>query len=83
MSDISDGLTYCQVGYDGVNLETLEELSLKEVVLVESLLTPGLQTIIKYDSAPNTPKIAQNFEEFKGAIATVGITRPILKNHQD
>lgn len=78
MPHTADGLTFCNVGFEGVSDNTLQELSLREVVLVESLLTPGLQTIIKYDSAPHVTEEPQNFEEFKGAIATVEVSRPLL-----
>ena len=56
------------------------DLSPKEITLTESLLTPGLQTAITFQSYAHNPLI-KNLDTFKAAIADIKIGKPILKNY--
>jgi hypothetical protein len=55
---------------------TLSELTLREVTLAESLLTPGLQTRIKFHSGIHV--LGKNYDDFKNSIVNLTINRPIL-----
>jgi hypothetical protein len=58
----------------------LNDFTVGEVVMMESLLTPGLQTSIKVHSyLHNIPK--KDLDLFKNSIATIKINRPILKRY--
>jgi len=82
MSDYSEALQLSQdrsevgmsISFNGVSSSELNELTPKEVYLGESLLTPGLQTIIKFDSyihsIPN-----KNFETFKNADVSIKLEK--------
>lgn len=54
----------------------LQELTIREIVLIESLLTPGLQTAIKCHSYLHSP--VKNLDSFRNSIAELYIKRPIL-----
>lgn len=59
----------------------LTDFTVQEVVLMESLLTPGLQTAIKVHShLHNLP--AKNLDNWKNIIANLKITRPILEAYK-
>jgi hypothetical protein len=57
--------------------ELFFDLSIKEVNLSESLLTPGLQTSVTLQSYFHNPLI-KNLDKFKSAVADITIQRPIL-----
>lgn len=52
-------------------------LTPKEITLTESLLTPGLQTSISFQSYSHNP-IIKNLDEFKTSIVDVKIVKPVL-----
>lgn len=54
----------------------LTEFTVREVVLVESLLTPGLQTSVKVHSFLHSP--VKDLDKFKNATISLKINRPIL-----
>jgi hypothetical protein len=56
---------------------TLFDLTLKEVTLAESLLTPGLQTSLKFQSTIHTPN--KNYDDFKNSVLNMIIDRPVLE----
>lgn len=61
---------------------TLLDLSVKEIILAESLLTPGLQTTVKFHSMVHQKyeETIKDFDGFKNAILNLKITRPVLKD---
>ena len=62
------------------NPADMQDLSFKELVLAESLLTPGLQTSLKFDSyIHNNP--VKNFDRLKGKRINISLVRPILANY--
>lgn len=67
--------------YFPVSDNILDDFTVQEITLVESLLTPGIQTAIKCHSyrhvLPN-----KNLDEFKNLTANIKITRPILKAYK-
>jgi hypothetical protein len=75
------------VGFDGVDEQNTREVSVREVTLGESLLTPGLQTSVLLNSflhaSPDDkgevgpPK---NFDDFKNKIMDIRIERELLKD---
>ena len=64
---------------DTVSRPLFFNLSAKEITLTESLLTPGLQTAITFQSFAHNP-IVKNLDDFKSAIADITIVKPILAN---
>jgi len=85
MSDYSDILTEAHensgttfsISFDGVSEINLDQVTPKEVMLGESLLTPGLQTSVKFDSYLHTGKI-KNLDEFKNKLMYINIEKPSL-----
>jgi hypothetical protein len=69
--------TSFEVSFDGTNDYLFRDLSVKEITMTESLLTPGLQTSIKLHSFIQTP-IIKIFDNFKSAVANIKVIRPIL-----
>ena len=67
------------VTFDGVPASDLDQLTVKEVMLGESLLTPGLQTSVKFDSYIHTvpPKM---FDNFKNKLMYINIEKPSLSS---
>lgn len=73
-------LTSVQVKFysnDSALQTVMEETSFVEAILVESLLTPGLQTSVKFHSFMQHKKV-KNLEKLKGQIADITIKRPLL-----
>lgn len=62
-----------------ISKELFFDLSIKEVNMSESLLTPGLQTSITLQSYFHNPLI-KNLDKFKSAIANITVQRPILQD---
>lgn len=71
--------TSFEVIFDGVNDPLFADLSAKEITMTESLLTPGLQTSIKFNSFIHNPVI-KVLDNFKSAIANIKVYRPILQS---
>lgn len=57
--------------------EIFFDLSIKEVTMTESLLTPGLQTSVTLQSYFHNP-LVKNLDKFKSGIANITVERPIL-----
>lgn len=72
-----DALTDISLGFS-VDKPELNEVTAREIMLGESLLTPGLQTSVKMHSyihaIPN-----KNFDNYKNAIVNIGLKRKILE----
>lgn len=80
--DISNSehtLTRVTVEFDRTLDPELKDLSVFEVTMVESLLTPGLQTSIKFQNFHHYPEI-KLLEKFKGAACRLTVERPILRD---
>ena len=83
LSTEKDQLATIRYGFSGGKLTsgsaatTLLDFTLREITLAESLLTPGLQTSIKFQSAVHTPQ--KNYDDFKNSIIQMSIDRPILE----
>jgi len=71
--------TSFEVSFNGVNDDLFADLSAKEITLTESLLTPGLQTSIKFHSFFHNPVI-KVLDNFKSAVVDIKVIRPILKD---
>lgn len=70
--------TKLQIYVDGVPDSLMEEITAREVILGESLLTPGLQTSVKVHSSLSvTPN--KNFDLFKNKTIKIGIERKVLR----
>ncbi len=78
-SSIDVYTTSFDVVFDGVNNSLFEDLSVKEITMTESLLTPGLQTTITLHSFIHNPTI-KILDNFKSAIANIKIYRPVLRD---
>jgi len=70
----------------GVSPDLLNEVTVNEVNLTESLLTPGLQTSIIVQSTLNTEKSSnysgptKNLDEYYGKTLNVYVARPIIQS---
>lgn len=71
--------TSFEVSFNNVNDALFADLSAKEIMMTESLLTPGLQTSIKFNSFIHNPTI-KVLDNFKSAVADITVVRPILKS---
>lgn len=74
--ELARTLSTVKVAVDGIREELVQELTVREVNLVESLLTPGLQTSVRLHSHLHNPN--KNLDEFKNKIISLEIERPIL-----
>lgn len=72
-----DFLTNLQVQIDGVPDALIQEFSVNEVSMTESLLTPGLQTTITVQSKVNTEE-AKDLSKFANREVTIAARRPII-----
>lgn len=77
------------VVFDGIKRENYSDISVREVTLSESLLTPGLQTSVLVDSflhvSPNekgNPLPPKNFDDYKNKIMSIQIERPLLEAYK-
>lgn len=84
----SELLTSIDLDFVGVDVKKLfSDFTVREIVMVESLLSPGLQTSVKAHSyLHNLPP--KTFDDLKGKMMKIKITRPILTkygvtNHMD
>jgi hypothetical protein len=66
---------------EGLKESDLEDVSVSEIVLGESLLTPGLQTIVTLNSyVYNLP--AKNLDNYKNKKISMKLERPILEDYK-
>jgi hypothetical protein len=75
-------LTNIIAGID-VDKELREEFTLRNVEFLESLLMPGLQTTLNFDSVSSIPEEVKNYDEFRGAEVHIEAKRPILDTYND
>lgn len=71
-------LTNLKVSMDGVDPNLIQEFSVNEVTMTESLLTPGLQTTLSVQSRINT-EIVKNLSKFNNIDAKITVDRPIIE----
>lgn len=77
-SVFGDVFTNFDIEFIGINKETfLKDLTFREIILSESILTPGLQTSIKMHSYIHSLPI-KFWDDFKGKTANIKIERKIL-----
>lgn len=70
--------TSMEVSWDNIPEKNLQDFTIREVILSESLLSPTLQTSIKVQSyIHSTPR--KSFDDFKGAYVNINVKRPMLK----
>jgi hypothetical protein len=74
--DSEDWLANLQVNFDISNPDNVNQFSPRELVMVESLLTPGIQTSLSFDSYLHNP--VKDYNDFKNANINVKIKRPVL-----
>ena len=74
-------LTSIDLDFPGVDTKKLfSDFTVREIVMVESLLSPGLQTSVKAHSyLHNLP--LKTFDDLKGKMMKIKITRPILSKY--
>ena len=72
-----DFLTNLKVQIDGIDMGLIDELTVNEVTMTESLLTPGLQTKISVHSRVNTEKV-KNLNNFANKDVVIYADRPII-----
>jgi hypothetical protein len=70
------------ISFDGVPQKDLVEVSPKEVYLGESLLTPGLQTSITFDSYLHSVP-TKWFDNFKNADVLINIEKPGINDFRN
>lgn len=63
------------VGFDKVPQSDLYDVTPREVMLGESLLTPGLQTSVKFDSYIHSTPV-KNFDNFKNSVISITLEKP-------
>ena len=68
------------VTFDGPSESEMQDLSVAEVMLGESLLTPGLQTSVKVQSFFQNLEV-KNLDNFRKADMALSIVRPILADY--
>lgn len=69
--------TNFDVGFSGISDSLAQQITVQEVILGESLLTPGLQTSVRVHSSLHELPV-KNLDEFKNTIMSIGIDKPIL-----
>jgi hypothetical protein len=74
----SDFLTDLTVTFGVGDAKTLDEFTVREVNLTESILTPGLMTSMKVDAYVHNPR---DLDLFKGAPVSITVNRPILARY--
>jgi len=64
-----------------VNSEVLDQVTPQEIILGESLLTPGLQTSVRVHSyIHNLP--VKNLDDYKNSTMSIDIERPVLERYK-
>lgn len=83
-----DVRTQLKVEFEGIRPENAYDVTVREVILSESLLTPGLQTSVLVDSYKHGIPLSngkesppKNFDDFKSKIMNIDISRPLLKEY--
>jgi hypothetical protein len=79
-SALENSMASFAVGFEGVGSELFDQITPKEVMLGESLLTPGLQTSVTFDSYKHTA-IIKNFDALKNANMGITIQKPSLEKY--
>lgn len=74
---LSSYLTQFKVNIDGIPVDTIEQVTVEEVNLTESLLVPGLQTNVVLTSTTNNT-IVKNLDTYYGKTIEVLAERPII-----
>lgn len=75
--DNSELYTSAGVSFVGASGELISDISWVQIVLAESILTPGLQTSVKIQNNSNFLP-TKNFDWLKGAPININIERPCL-----
>ena len=73
----SDNYTSCEVSIEGSSDNIISDTSWTNIILAESILTPGLQTSIKFQSYTDLLPI-KNFDDVKGLPISIYIKKPSL-----
>lgn len=76
-----DILTSVDVAFEGADSSIVSDISWTQVVLAESILTPGLQTSIKLNNNSNFLN-GKNFDSVKGIPLYLKMTRPSVGEMQ-
>jgi hypothetical protein len=74
-----DFLTDLKISIPGIDPNVIEEFTVNEVTMTESLLTPGLQTTLSVQSKVNTPT-AKDLSKFANKDVTILAQRPIIRH---
>lgn len=77
--DYQDSLVKISVGFSNGSAE-LTDFTIREIMLGESLLTPGLQTSIKAHSYIHNAT-NKNFDRLRGAYVSISLEKPILERY--
>jgi hypothetical protein len=83
---LGDSTVNFSVGFSNMSKHEASDVSIREVTLSESLLTPGLQTSVLLDSHMHVSPInskgdagrPKNFDNFKNEVMNIQIERPSL-----
>ena len=78
LEDEIDFLTTFEVGFSNIPEELTRQITVQEIMLGESLLTPGLQTSVQVHSAYHELPI-KNLDLFKDTRIQIGLYKPILE----
>lgn len=78
----NDYLTLFEVAFSGISEILRTEVTVQEIMLGESLLTPGLQTTVHVHSHKHELFGSQvkNIDEYKGSTMSIDIHKPSLEN---
>ena len=77
LDESPDILTTFDVGFSGIPDDLLKQLTVQEIMLGESLLTPGLQTSVMVHSHINEIPI-KNFDLLKNTEMSIDIEKSLL-----
>lgn len=77
VEDLRRNSVNMSVSFSGFGSGQLTDFTIKEIMLGESLLTPGLQTSIKADSYIHNRSI-KNFDLFKSSIVNINLEKEAL-----
>ena len=72
--------TNFEVGFDKISEFLADQITVEEIILGESLLTPGLQTMVRVHNSIheiNEKKQVKNLDEFKGSTMSIIMDKPI------
>lgn len=88
LADFGETATKLEVAIEGVKNSNLKEITIREIVMAESLLTPGLQTSILVNSflhaSPKSESEAEppkDYDDYKERLMSIYVERPILKKY--